>query len=122
MKKMILATMILGLAAASVETARAGDHEWAVAGKVLTGLVAASVIAHVVEPAPACVSPRYDACLPVPAPRVVFVQPAPRALVVYRAPIRVERAPAYVVPAPVARRHVGYEYRGWHHRLHRQRR
>jgi len=44
MKKLILAAMILGLAGTGVQTAKAGDREWAVVGKVLTGITAAAVI------------------------------------------------------------------------------
>ena len=40
MKKMLLTgTMILALAGAGLQSARAGDREWATAGRVLTGVV-----------------------------------------------------------------------------------
>ena len=95
MKKVILTMTVLTVAAAGVQTARAGDREWAVAGKVLTGLVAASVITHAVAAPPSCTTvyysapaPDYGYC-PPPAPPVVY---APR---VYCAP------PVYYAPAPV---------------------
>ena len=50
MKKIILAVAILAVVAAGAQTARAGDREWAVAGKVLTGVAAASVISHALAP------------------------------------------------------------------------
>ena len=110
MKKMILATIILGMAGAGIHTAHAGDHEWAIAGKVLTGLAAASVISHVVAPemsvhatvytsAPAP-GFRYDYC-PPPAPVVTYAQPAPRPVIVYRAPVYVVAPPVRVVRVPV---------------------
>jgi hypothetical protein len=72
MKKMILTgTMILALAGASLQSARAGDREWATVGKVLTGvavvgLVAAAVNGH----AQGSVSYSYGApaYCPPPAP------------------------------------------------------
>lgn len=116
MKKMILAAAILGVAGAGIRTAQAGDHEWAIAGKVLTGLAVASVITHAVTPetrvystvyasppAPGC---GYNYC-PPPAPIVTYVRPMPRPVVVYRPPVylapppvRIVRVPA-VAPVPV---------------------
>jgi hypothetical protein len=66
MKKIIFAILILGVTGAGVQTARAGDHEWAIAGKVLTGLAAASLISHAVQPAPACYPAGYYS-YPAPA-------------------------------------------------------
>lgn len=110
MKKIILAAVILGMAGAGIRTAQAGDHEWAIAGKVLTGLAVASVITHAVAPdvsvhatvyasppAPGC---RYNYC-PPPAPVVSYVRPAPRPVVVYRAPVYVAPPPVRVVRVPV---------------------
>ena len=45
MKKLMLATLALALAGMNVQTAKAGDCEWATVGKVLTGVAAAVVIA-----------------------------------------------------------------------------
>lgn len=111
MKKMILAAVILGMAGAGIRTAQAGDHEWAIAGKVLTGLAVASVIAHAVAPetrvyATVYASPpvprcRYDYC-PPPARVVSYVRPVPRPVIVYRAPVYVAPPAARVVRVPVA--------------------
>jgi len=86
-------TFALLLGAFSPE-ARAGDREWAVAGKVLTGMVAAGVVARAFEPvryAPTTAvvyqPPVYVAVAPVVPPAPVYYVPAP--------------APVYVVPAPV---------------------
>ena len=121
--KIITATTVLALGlGAFVPGVRAGDREWAVAGKVLTGLAAASVVARVLDPAPCAATTAvvyqqpavYVAPPPVvyaapvvapapvappapvyyaPAPAPVYYAPAP---VVYAAP-----APVYVAPAPV---------------------
>jgi len=89
MKKLILVAVIAGLAAASVQTVKAGDREWAVVGKVLTGVAAASVITHAVAcaPAPGC----YSYSCPGPVYRYGYCAPAP--VVVYPAPVCVAPAP-----------------------------
>ena len=115
MKKMILATMILGLATANLQTARAGDHEWAVVGKVLTGVAAAAVITSAVaEPAHVSYSysyssPGYGYSYCPPPPQVVYAPPAP--VVVYRAPVCVAPAPVYYAPQV----NVRIRYGGRHH-------
>ena len=122
MKKMILGMTVLAIAAAGMQTAKAGDREWAVAGKVLTGLVVASAINHTIAdercstvyysaPAPVSYSYNYSYCRP--APRIVYQQPvycAPAPVVVYRAPV-------YYAPAPVVSFRYGYggERRHSHH-------
>jgi hypothetical protein len=88
MKKMILTgTVILVLAGAGLQSARAGDREWATVGKVLTGVAVAGLIvaatdghaqcsvnyscgvpAYCPPPAPPC---NYTYC-PAPAPQVVY--------------------------------------------------
>ena len=114
MKKLILVGVIVGLAATSVQTGKAGDREWAVVGKVLTGVAAASVITHAVACAPgpgcysySCPAPvyRYGYC--APAPRVVYMPPAPVPVAVYRAPVCVAPAPIGCY-APVVRVRVGF--------------
>jgi hypothetical protein len=100
MKTMILTgTVILALAGASLQTARAGDREWATVGKVLTGVAVAGLIvaaadghaqasvsyscaapAYCPPPAPPC---NYSYC-PAPAPQVVYCPPP---IVVYREPV-----------------------------------
>ncbi|MEI9863535.1 MAG: hypothetical protein WDN00_03065 [Limisphaerales bacterium] len=113
MKKMILTgTVIVALAGAGLSSARAGDREWATAGKVLAGVAVVGVIAAVASghaqgsvsysygapaycppPAPPC---NYVYC-PAPAPQVVYYPPPP---VVYcPAPVVVYRAPVVVYPS-----------------------
>ena len=112
MKTVSIATFTaIALASATLApSALAGDREWAVAGKVLTGVVAAGVIAHAfdsrpyVQPAPVYYQappvyyqapPVYVASpAPVCAPAPVFVSGPP--VVYYAAP-----APVWVRPAPI---------------------
>lgn len=114
MKKLILGMTILAVAAAGIQSARAGDREWAVAGKVLTGLVVASAINHAIVAEARCAPVCYVAPAPCrsygygysycPPPRVVYAPPmcyAPAPVVVYRAPV-------YYAPAPV------FVFRGGH--------
>jgi hypothetical protein len=114
MKKIILTLLAVTMVGAGARTAMAGDREWALAGKVLTGVAAASIISRAVEPAPVYAysqnyypysPPAYSYC-PPPAPRVVY---APAPVVVYRAPAY----PVYAAPAPV----VGFrfDFGGGHH-------
>ena len=77
------------LAASSLTVANAGQGEWALAGKVLTGVVAAGVVAHALQPAPT------TAVVYQSAPPVYYQSPAP---VVYQAPPTVVY---YSAPAPV---------------------
>lgn len=128
-------TAALALGALTPEV-RAGDREWAVAGKVLTGVVAAGVIAHALDPAPCAPTtavvyapPVYVAAPPVvvaapvappapvyyaPAPAPVYYAPAPAPTVVYYAPaptVVVSPAPYYMpAPRPVV-------IHGHHHRI-----
>lgn len=88
----------------------AGDREWAVAGKVLTGVAAVSVIDRIVNP---------------PQPVVVYQQPVVVSQpVVATAPVVVARPPTvvYVEPSPVIYYrpqpvffypHYHYYHRGW---------
>lgn len=118
MKKLILGMTVLAVAAAGLQTARAGDREWAVARKVLTGLVVASAITHAVAAEPRCTTvyyaepaPRYYC--PPPAPRFVYAPPvcyAPAPVVVYRAPV-------YYAPAPVVSFRFGHDG-GYRHGRH----
>ncbi len=83
----------------SIAHLRAGDREWAVAGKVLTGIVAASVLARAIEPAHA---PAY--CPPpvvtVIAPAPVVWQPAPVTVIAPPPTVWVHSAPVVYAPAP----------------------
>ncbi len=99
MKTAVLAAAVVSIAAASIIPVHAGDREWSTAGKVLTGVVAAGVIAEAFRPH--CPPPVVYAPAPVVyAPAPVVYAPAP---VVY-APAPVVYAPAQVVyyaaPAP----------------------
>ena len=101
MKKMILTgTVILALAGASLQSARAGDREWATVGKVLTGVAVVGLVAAAIDGhahggvsysygTPAYYPPpcNYTYC-PAPAPRVVYCPP----------PVVVCRAPVVVYP------------------------
>jgi hypothetical protein len=120
MKKLILMAMVAGVVGFGVQTAQAGDREWATVGKVLTGVAAGVVIARALdcEPAYASVSygyaapcygvsytvstsppcpPPLPACVPAPVvvrPPVVYYAPAP---VVVRQPVVYAPAPVYTV-------------------------
>jgi hypothetical protein len=112
MKKMILTgTMILALAGASLLSARAGDREWAMVGKVLTGVAVVGLVAAVVDGhahadvsyscgAPAnCPPPQAVSC-PPPAPPCNYTCCPPPAVVYCPPPVVVYRAPVMVYPAP----------------------
>jgi hypothetical protein len=100
MKTMILTgTVALALAGASLQSARAGDREWATVGKVLTGVAVAGVIVAAtdghVQYSVGCGAPVYYP--PCPPPPVVYCPPP--APVVYCPPPRVCYAPPVVVYA-----------------------
>jgi hypothetical protein len=105
MRKMILTgTVILALAGASLQSARAGDREWATVGKVLTGVAAVGLVAAIVNGhAQGSVSYSYGApaYCPPPAPPCNYTYcPAPAQQVVYcPPPAVVYRAPMVVYPA-----------------------
>jgi hypothetical protein len=104
MKKFIAVLTLMAVTALGVQTASAGDREWATAGKVLTGLVAAQVVARAFEPAPVYAPAYYAPPPPVyvqPAPTVVYRQAACQPQVVYPQPVYFQPAPVYVQPAPV---------------------
>ena len=117
MKKIIAAITLLAIAGASIQTAHAGNREWATVGKVLTGVAAGVVIANAVDCQPASYSVTYSSYAPAPrycpppapvcAPRVVYV-PAPPPVVVYQAPM-------YYAPQP----YVSFSYGGGYRHHHR---
>ncbi|HTI72400.1 MAG TPA: hypothetical protein VMF06_20670 [Candidatus Limnocylindria bacterium] len=109
MKMTVIAgvTAVSLMAASSMSVAQAGQGEWATAGKVLTGVFAAGVLARALEPAPTTAvvyqTPPPVVYQPAPVYQPVY-QPAPQ--VVYQAPPQVVyQAPPPVVyysaPAPV---------------------
>jgi hypothetical protein len=67
--KIITATTLALMAAANMQSSMAGDREWATAGKVLTGIAAASIITRALEPRPAVVY--------APPPATVVYQTVP---------------------------------------------
>jgi hypothetical protein len=113
MKKMILTgTLMVALAGAGLQTARAGDREWATVGKVLTGVAVAGLIVAATD-GHAQGSVNYSwgapAYCPPPAPPAVYC-PAPPPPVVYcPPPVVVYQAP--VVVCPEHRWHNGYYHR-----------
>ena len=121
MKKMIFAAVAVAVVGMSVQTARAGDREWATVGKVLTGVAAGVVISRAVDCQPTYVSASYG--YPAPAYSVSYTvatpPPCPPPAPVYCAPPPVVYAPApvvyyaprpvYYAPAPV---YVSYGYYG----------
>lgn len=86
MKKFIAAVTILAVAGASLQTANAGDREWATVGKILTGVAVAGVVANAIDRHPVSYSVSYSTYAPAscatprvvcaPAPQVVYL-PAP---------------------------------------------
>jgi hypothetical protein len=108
MKRMILTgTVMLALAGANLQTARAGDREWATVGKVLTGVAVAGLIVAATDGHAqcnvnySCGAPAY--CAP---PCNVTYCPAPP-VVYYPPPVIVDREPV-----------MGYPGQGWHHGDH----
>lgn len=123
MKTAVLAAAVVSIAATSVLPAHAGDREWSTAGKVLTGVFAAGVIAEAFRPH--CPPPVVYAPAPAPvvyAPAPVVYAPAPvvyaPATVVYQAApapqvVYVAAPPFYHAPAPCYRpRHVHVHFGG----------
>lgn len=120
MKKLIVGTMILTLAVASIPTTRANDTTWATIGKVATGVAVAGLVASAIDANASCTVAYAPACPPVvyaPAPPPVVYAPAP---IVYAprvvvAPPRVVIAPRVVcVPSPIIiRRPIVVVHRGW---------
>lgn len=88
MKRFVIVMLLGAMLAAGAQTSMARDREWAVAGKVLTGVAVASVLSQAFAPPPAVVY----------APPPVVYGPPP---VVYRSPPVVYQQPVYVAPAPV---------------------
>lgn len=112
MKKTIATVTVLALTIASLQTAHAGDREWATAGKILTGIAAGVVLANALDCQPAHYSVTYARCAPSPAPVVcapprVILAPAP--VVYVPAPMVVHPRPVFVTLRPLA--NVNYAYK-----------
>ena len=96
MKKIIVAVTVLALAGASLQTAKAGDREWATVGKILTGVAVAGVVAHAIDHHPVNYSVSYSTYAPAPcAPPRIICAPAPRVVYV-PAPVVYYPQPVYV--------------------------
>ena len=98
-RTMIGAVTAVALVGAGLPTTQAGDREWATAGKILTGVFAASVLSRVLDPAPHHVeTTTYYQAPAIVAPPLVCSAPP---VYVQAAPIYVQPAPIYVQPFPV---------------------
>ena len=126
MKVSILSLTLAAVAGAGFQSAYAGDREWATAGKVLTGVVAGSLLLRALEPCPppiyghlVCESPRTVYMMPQQT-TVVYQQPVVQQSVVQTttttttangeqtttvvtqpASVMVQSTPVYMAPAPV---------------------
>ncbi len=119
MKKLIVASLALAFAGASVQTARAGGcgGGWGIAAAAVGGVAAGVVVGSALAPRPVYYTAPapvyypaagygYATYVPAPQPAVVYAAPAP---VVY-APVY--RPPVYVAPPVVS---IGFSFGGHHH-------
>ncbi len=67
MKKAIVIMLAIGLLAAP-SAARAGDHGWATAGKILTGVIGLHILGH-------AIADSYEPYYYAPAPRTYYAPP-----------------------------------------------
>jgi hypothetical protein len=105
MKKLIVGTVLAALLA--TQAVKAGDREWATAGKILTGVVVVHTLDRILSPRTEVVYVQQ------PAPVVVQTVPvavAPQTVVVAPTPQVVYVQPVVYYPAPVVVR-----YGHWHH-------
>lgn len=98
MKVALSAITALAVVGASGQHALAGDREWATAGKILTGVFAASVLSRAFEPVPVY---HHATVTYVPAPVVVHAPPPPPPVVVVPPPPVVYHQPVYSPPVYV---------------------
>lgn len=117
MKQLMIGLLSVALTGAALPQAHAGDREWSTAGKILTGLFAAQVIARAVEPAPVYVQPAVTySYAPAPAPVVVqsapvYVQPQVQYVVAPPPPVYyVQAAPVVVRTVPAINYYYGSGY------------
>jgi hypothetical protein len=114
MKKALIAITALAMASASSPAARAGDREWATAGKVLAGVGAGLLLTRALQPPPVYAAPPvYVTPAPVvyqtapvvvqtaPVQSFVVEQPIQPVATVVQTPSIVVQQPVYVRPAPV---------------------
>src|ERR1043165_5688558 len=95
MKKALLVAAVIAVAGMQMQTARAGDREWATAGKILTGVAIGAVIANAVD-GNASYAVTYSSAPAYCSPRAAVVYAPP----VVCAPLRVVYVPAPVACAP----------------------
>ena len=108
MKKIIAAVTVLALAGASLQTATAGDREWATVGKILTGVAAISLVSHAMDNRSANYAVSYSSYAPAPcAPQRVICAPAPQVVYV-PAPVVYYPQPVYVTPYSYQRVNIGF--------------
>lgn len=106
MKRILASAVCLSLAASMASPAVAGG--WGTAGKVLTGVVAGSIVYDALRPHPVVAyAPVY------PGPSVVYAAPVVQAYPAnvyysYPAPVVVAPPPAVVVAPVVVYRHAGW--------------
>ena len=93
MKKFILGSVLSAVLA--TQSVKAGDREWAVVGKVLTGVATFTVIDRIVNP-PQPVVVYQQPVVVYQQPVVVYQQP----VVVYQQPVVVYHQPVVVQPTP----------------------
>jgi len=137
MKKLILTAVAIGVVSFGVQSAHAGDCEWATVGKVLTGVAAGVVIAKAIDSEPAYASVSYGYAAPgysvnytvstpppCPPPAPVVYASAPMVIqqpvVCAPAPVIV-RPPVYCTPSPlytVTYNHPGHGYLYGHYQSH----
>jgi len=108
MKTMILTgTVMVALAGASLQSARAGDREWATVGKVLTGVAVAGILVAATDGHAHCSvtysTPAY--CPPCPPPPQVVYCPPPAPVVYCPPPVVYYQPPVVVYPSRVAYYH-----------------
>jgi len=106
MKRSLRILTAVSLALATVSSARAGDREWATAGKILAGAVVGATLVAALQPVPVCATPPV---VVTPAPVVVAPPPvvvAPPPVVVAPAPVVVRPRPVVMAPVPRAVVHV----------------
>ncbi|MGC8885537.1 MAG: hypothetical protein ACP5MG_00060 [Verrucomicrobiia bacterium] len=105
MKKLIAVVTAIGiLGATSTFPVKAGDREWATAGKIMTGVVAGIALANLLAPEPPPVVYTSSSTVYVPQPQTTVVVPqtvttvvTQQQVVVQSAPVAVQTQPAVVV-------------------------
>ncbi len=105
MKKLILTAVAAGVVGFGVQSAHAGDREWATVGKVLTGVAAGVIIAKTLDSSPSYASvsygysaPSYSVSYTVSTPPPC---PPPPPVVCAPAPVVIQQPAIYCAPAPV---------------------